>query len=70
MQKNEIADAANDTLVTIKSEVLPEVACLNFSFLKKNADSPCSLIMTLQMCNVLIQIHCKKLEQKKTHLHH
>lgn len=66
MQKNEIADAANDTLVTIKSEV----ACLNFSFLKKNADSPCSLIMTLQMCNVLIQIHCKKLEQKKIHLHH
>lgn len=35
MQKNEIADAANDTLLTIKSEVLPEVACLNFSFLKK-----------------------------------
>lgn len=32
MQKNEIADAANDTLVTIKSEVLLEVACLNFSF--------------------------------------
>lgn len=31
MQKNEF-DAANDTLVTIKSEVLPEVACLNFSF--------------------------------------
>lgn len=35
MQKNEIADAANDTLVTIKSEVLPEVACLHFSFKKK-----------------------------------
>lgn len=51
MQKNEIADAANDTLVTIKSEVLPEVACLKFSFSKK-----CRLSM--QFHNDLANVQC------------